>query len=75
MFGRKSQETNGEKGINSFQLAAAQHLMLTLKLCQKKNAKCLSIKERALFYTISVFSDRSYLPQWGGDERMTVGDF
>lgn len=34
MCERKSQEVNGEKGINSSQLAAAQHLMLTLKLCQ-----------------------------------------
>lgn len=58
MCGRKSQETNGKKGINSSQLAAAQHLMLTLKLCQKK---CLSIKE-TVFYTVSVFLDHSDLP-------------
>lgn len=37
MCERKSQEINGEKGINSSQLAAAQRLMLTLKLCQEQS--------------------------------------
>lgn len=49
MCGRKSQETNGEKGINSSQLAAAQHLMLTLKLCQKKCKVSLHQVDRQSF--------------------------
>lgn len=51
MCGRKSQETNGEKGINSSQLAAAQHLMLTLKLCQKKKKHCISPWSRSFYFT------------------------
>lgn len=55
MCGRKSQETNGERGINSSQLAAARHLMLTLKLCQK-SVKCLSTKERFILHHFSLFT-------------------
>lgn len=74
MCGRKSQETNGERGINSSQLAAAQHLMLTLKLCQK-SVKCLSIKWIGGVQSLvsSVFSDHSDLPQWGDNEKDDCG--
>lgn len=77
MCWRKSQETNGEKGINSSQLAAAQHLMLTLKLRQKKSVKCLSIKKtgRVLFCTVLVFQT---IQIYHGEvimKRMIVGDW
>lgn len=79
MCGRKSQETNGERAINSSQLATAQPLMPTLKLCRGKKkggkkAKRLSIKETVLFYTDSVFSTgHSHLPEWHDDGKDDCG--
>lgn len=76
MCGRKSQETNGEKGINSSQLAAAQHLMLTLKLCQKKKKKSVSPSRRPFYFTqfqsfqtIQIYHSEVIM------KRMIVGDW
>ena len=74
MCGRKSQETNGEKGINSSQLAAAQHLMLTLKLCQKKCKVSLHQGEFYFtqfqsFQTIQIYHSEVIM------KRMIVGDW
>ncbi len=78
MCRRKSQETNGEKGINSSQLAAAQHLMLTLKLRQKKSVKCLSIKKTGrvfILHSFSLFRPFKFTTREVIMKRMIVGDW